>query len=339
METIHYTDPSLDGLLKNVVLLNLIGSDIRNIGNLNEDDIQFLSDIGLVCFDDNKNIKEMPKEEQLYEKADKILDAFLEKTLEKTTNVESGEIDKKYMLPYNMLSELVFNYGAEHIREFNLWDSKADSRDEHENDLKQRIIRQVKLSISQYTAIYLVSKEANDISNRAKMTAEKANNIADDAKKIANKAEKVKDKIYTDFITILGIFTAITFATFGGLQLIGNVFGNIKKFDLYSIGLDMMLGSILMFGIYIILMALIIGISKLKNKDDEYKINKKIASWILKAFLFIFSVGVILIIIHHVRPLIIKKIGFFWCTISISMLGLLSLILAFVYINKDKETH
>lgn len=332
METIHYTDPGLDSLLKNVVLLNLIGSDIRNIGNLNKDDIQFLSDTGLVCLDDNKNIKEMPKEDQLYDKADKILDAFLKKTLEKITNVENEEINKKYMLPYNMLNELVFNYGVEHIREFNLWDSKADIRDEHENDLKQRIIRQVKLSISQYTAIYLVSKEANDISNRAKKTAEKANSIADDAK-------KVKDKIYTDFITILGIFTAITFATFGGLQLIGNVFGNIKKFDLYSIGLDMMLGSILMFGIYIILMALIIGISKLKNKNDEYKINKEITSWILKAFLFIFSIGVILIIIRHVQPLITKKIGFFWCTIGMSGLALILLMVAFGYISNNKKNH
>ena len=33
----------------------------------------------------------------------------------------------------------------------------------------------------------------------------------------------IKDSIYTDFIAILGIFTAITFATFGGLQLIGNI--------------------------------------------------------------------------------------------------------------------
>lgn len=39
--------------------------------------------------------------------------------------------------------------------------------------------------------------------------------------------DEIKNNVYSEFITILGIFTAITFAIFGGMNLLSNLFKNI----------------------------------------------------------------------------------------------------------------
>ena len=48
--------------------------------------------------------------------------------------------------------------------------------------------------------------------------------IADEAKEIADEANKVKGKIYSEFIAIIGIFTAVSFALMGSIQTFGTVF-------------------------------------------------------------------------------------------------------------------
>lgn len=102
----------------------------------------------------------------------------------------------------------------------------------------------------------------------------------------------IKDSIYTDFIAILGIFTAITFATFGGLQLIGNIFGKVTIFKLKNIGGALMLGAIFLLGMYLILIALLIGISKLNDK--KYYLSNNSVYIITTSFLTIFTVGFIM---------------------------------------------
>ncbi|WP_125567044.1 hypothetical protein [Companilactobacillus insicii] len=98
----------------------------------------------------------------------------------------------------------------------------------------------------------------------------------------------MQGKMYSDVITILGIFTAITFATFGGLQLLGNVFGKIKHLSHQDVGSELMLGAVFLFGTYMILIALLTGISKLTNKSYKTSFPTR--------FLMIFSFSVIFII-------------------------------------------
>lgn len=101
--------------------------------------------------------------------------------------------------------------------------------------------------------------------------------------------KEVKRNIYTDFVSILGIFTAITFATFGGLQLLGNVFGKIKEFNASSVGSAMMLGAVYLAGTYMILLALLTGISKLKG--DMYSTSFSMRCLILIGCSVIFMFG------------------------------------------------
>ena len=97
--------------------------------------------------------------------------------------------------------------------------------------------------------------------------------------KIENKEQgienKIKSNIYTDFIAILGIFTAITFAIFGGMNLLSNLFQNIGSTQA-SLGQTLILAAI--FGLFMwgITELLFYWISKIKGITDSTKDKNKI---------------------------------------------------------------
>lgn len=81
----------------------------------------------------------------------------------------------------------------------------------------------------------------------------------------------IKSDIYTNFIAILGIFTAITFAIFGGIQAIGSITSNldISLNNPESLGNLLICASILgifLYGIITVLFAGFAGIDKLTEK-------------------------------------------------------------------------
>lgn len=80
--------------------------------------------------------------------------------------------------------------------------------------------------------------------------------------------DKIKSNIYADFIAILGIFTAITFAIFGGIQSIGSITSNLDISSNKPQGLGNLLicASILGILLYGIITVLFAGIDKLTNK-------------------------------------------------------------------------
>ena len=155
------------------------------------------------------------------------------------------------------------------------------------NDLKEATLRHVELAITQKEYIDKNIEAANK-------TLKKINN---EFKEIDNELKKIQDtksKIYTDFITILGIFTAITFAIFGGLQLIGNCLGNLTgKITLSKIGGILIIASVILLSVYLILIALMIGLSKLlsRNEDKRYKFTGKVTACIIGTIIGLFLIG------------------------------------------------
>lgn len=122
------------------------------------------------------------------------------------------------------------------------------------------------------------------------------NKIRDSNKKVIklkNNINNFRHNVYTDFIAILGIFTAITFATFGGLQLLSNIFRNISKLSSNSVlGKILILSSlfgVMIFGIIEILFRLI---NEIKNSKTHNTNN-----WILFFLGLIFVIGIIFIFI------------------------------------------
>lgn len=109
----------------------------------------------------------------------------------------------------------------------------------------------------------------------------------------------VQSHIYPVIISILGIFTAITFAIFGGTNLLNDLFKNIRSTKA-SLGQALILASILGFilwGIIDLLFYWIHWISKIKQtkdkentdyiKEDKIGKSKKIFNWIALGFLTI----------------------------------------------------
>ncbi|GEO66499.1 hypothetical protein [Levilactobacillus spicheri] len=124
-----------------------------------------------------------------------------------------------------------------------------------------------------------------ELDDKLKTSEEQAARLSEQTEQLAQK----NDKMVFDFVTILGIFTSITFATFGGLQLLGNVFGHVKNYQNQAIGSEIMLGSVFLFGTYVILVSLLSGISKLI--DREYQTTRTIRLFVVVSIGIIFIVG------------------------------------------------
>lgn len=196
--------------------------------------------------------------------------------------------------PYDLISEKVFDIDNENYLDELTQQVKQKmdgvvipvedfSFNEKIEKFSSDVERHVRLSIIQKQYIMNEFKNSYEIAKDAASISKDALNNAENAKKVAGeysrKMENVKGNIYTDFISILGIFTAITFATFGGLQLLGNVFGNALSDDNHILGTALVLGSLYIFGTYLLLLALLSGIHKLmrmNNYNDEDNLTNKV---------------------------------------------------------------
>ena len=249
--------------------------------------------------------------------------------------------------PYDVISEIVFDNNDEDY--FNeLTQSVRQKMDaiiipENDDELTEKvrkfssdIVRHVRLSIIQKNYILQESEKASKTASEAledankakenikiaqedvdkakeniKIAQEDVDKVKDDIEDYSEDMKNIKGNIYTDFISILGIFTAITFATFGGLQLLGNVFGQNASRDTHALGSALVLGSIYIYGTYLLLLALLTGIHKLMRvndtvkvktkikdilKDNDYHYSKKLMALISAFCLIMLVVGLLLVI-------------------------------------------
>lgn len=184
-------------------------------------------------------------------------------------------------VPYQIITKCIYNMDAitdtdyEKLR--NSIIDRFNNADNVPKNLKEDTLRHIDLAIIQKEYINKNLKIAN------------------------NELEEINDtksKIYTDFITILGIFTAITFAIFGGLQLIGNTLDNLSNsMSCFKIGGSLIIASVILLATYLILMALVVSLSKLlsRDKDKRYKFTAKITLCIVLAIIGLFLIGCLFI--------------------------------------------
>lgn len=108
-----------------------------------------------------------------------------------------------------------------------------------------------------------------DAQNTSIKSIEEKNEHTDE--KIEN---KIKSKVYSEFIAILGIFTAITFAIFGGMNLLSNLFQNIGSTPA-SLGQTLILAAVFGLIMWGIIELLFYWISKIKGITDSTKDKNK----------------------------------------------------------------
>lgn len=198
------------------------------------------------------------------------------------------ELGSYWHVPYQLITKNIYNmdiHNRDRIKN-SIIERFNDIDEEHEK-IQEDTLRHVELAIIQKEYI-----DENMLSANSEL------------KEINNELEEIQDtksKIYTDFITILGIFTAITFAIFGGLQLIGNCLGNLTgKITLSKIGGILIIASVILLSVYLILIALMIGLSKLlsRSEDKRYKFTGKVTACIIGAIIGLFIIGCLFVFIQ-----------------------------------------
>ncbi len=207
---------------------------------------------------------------------------------------------KRWHIPYDLITETIYNdFSVDEDKLKQLprkvgekFDSIEGSGVLDQNEViscRDDTVRHINLAIHQKQYIDRNLKRVNEVIHKTENKLKGINTEAQNTSIALKNIKKIKDSIYSDFIAILGIFTAITFATFGGLQLIGNIFGKVSVFTFKNIGGVLMLGSIYLLGMYLILIALLVGISKLNNR--KYCLSNTSACVLIVSFLSIFTFG------------------------------------------------
>ena len=140
----------------------------------------------------------------------------------------------------------------------------------------QELYNNVVTSYKGYYGVITKKGDSVNIKERLDDLERKVENNSINAKSNITKAENnIKKELYPEFITILGIFTAITFAIFGGMNLLSNLFQNMRSTHA-SLGQALILASVFGFTLWGLIEILFIWISKINlTKVDKDNRNDK----------------------------------------------------------------
>lgn len=147
-----------------------------------------------------------------------------------------------------------------------------------------RLERHIRLSC--YQRLYI-----NDMTKNAQAVAIDAENIAQDAKK------KVTS-IYSEFVGILAIFTAMSFAMMGSVQALGNLFSNLTNAHKSTIGYALIIGGIYLAIMYFLIMTLVLAMQKLFDTDKgNYGFNRKFVTFYFSFAIIMIVVGLVVVLL------------------------------------------
>lgn len=179
-------------------------------------------------------------------------------------------------------------------------------------ELPDRIFESIKLALSQYKVFFdkfskatkglsdatVVLKEVSKIVNASLKKSNETSKKLDVASKKLDVAQKKLDNSTSEFISMLGIFSALIFGVFGGFEAFKTIFTNIDKASVDMVIID---SSILLLGLIILIFLLIQSISILSGKNFLACGCKNISECNHKFYerypLFSFSIGLFLVIL------------------------------------------
>lgn len=146
------------------------------------------------------------------------------------------------------------------------------------NNIVNSFERHVRLCCHQRNFILKVSKQAEEISKQAKANAEEAIGL--------------KNKIYSEFIAILGIFTAISFAMMGSVQALGNLFSDIQSPTLAKVGYMLIAAGIYLIVLFSLIVALFAGMKQVVKNKEKYQWNWHLVTFIVVVTLSLLGLGI-----------------------------------------------
>ena len=222
-------------------------------------------------------------------------------------------------IPYDFITILIFEY------KYQLTDFDADELllalllKEVDDPVKchsierclDKVMRHIRLAMFQYDyitrgiektegalknanqRIIELSKSTENSLDNVKETTQLSKEALEEARMTAAQVEENKTKIYSEFIAILGIFTAISFALMGSIQTFGTVFSKVDNPSSASLGYALIAGSVYLVIMIVLIIVLFVGMQKvLKTRTEPFPwwaVNVAVFS-----VLFLVIIGIIL---------------------------------------------
>lgn len=217
------------------------------------------------------------------------------------SQLDLDQVGKPFTMPYKDLTDLVFSHQGKfptsgilaNFRDLiaqevlmNEYCTIGIDTEEEQQERKNhfihcydKVINHIQLAQVQYNFINTAIKSASDLAEQASdlaketqmiigianTTAKEAKNTAAQANRTADKAEKTYNTMFANYVTILGIFTAIIVTIFGGLNVVDTVisYGNTYFSTI------VFLAALVLMCVVCLLYFLAKIILKLNGKDDD----------------------------------------------------------------------
>jgi hypothetical protein len=196
------------------------------------------------------------------------------------------------------------------------------------------------------TGLREMKKEVVDL--RASLN--ESEELSDQISKTFENLKLDKTKIYTDFVSILGIFATIIFAAFGGLNLLSGIFDNLKD---VRVGKLFIFSSLIIGAIISMLFILLNGIAKLtglnlkscncyaENKDCNHHWVKQHPSIVIISVLIalIFLEGTLLYFVEYRELIEYVNKGSLWLQATLLFVPFIGALLLWFTVIKSKLTN
>lgn len=122
--------------------------------------------------------------------------------------------------------------------------------------------------------------------------------ITQDVSTDVDNAKSKVTRIYSEFVGILGVFTALSFALMGSVQVFGNILNNVGHPNQATVGYILAVAGVYLIVIYLVIMTMFIGMKKIFDIGKEYKFDCKFtATFTVICFIFI-VVGSIMVMMY-----------------------------------------
>lgn len=205
---------------------------------------------------------------ELNEKLNKNID-YLSTTIEADDTARKSILDKnlKKISSNYSLSQVQKSYISKVAREVEQGLKNVNTQLNQVNTLLRDAQKQSEDSNKILEEAQTQLNQVNTLLQGTQKQSEDSNEILKAVQKQSNEIEKTKSSIYTDFIAILGIFSAFVFVMFGGIDIARAVF-DIGD-DLLNMDLSRMItiSCLMLIGVITLLYSLLLWIARITNKE------------------------------------------------------------------------
>ncbi|MPW74594.1 hypothetical protein CPI40_05530 [Moraxella catarrhalis] len=221
-------------------------------------------------------------------------------TMQKVFKQMVANSNEPIVLPYKDISDTIFQ-SSHHVKSNSLESfqdkvgllidefqakSRYKTKGQRLKACHRKLVGHIMLAYAQKEFIQDSVRQAQETAKKAEVAAESAEEIAKIAKNNADKAEKTYNTMFANYVTILGIFTAIIVTIFGGLNVVDTVisYGNTHFSTI------IFLAALVLICVVCLLYFLAKIILKLNGKDDD---NQRFTLECLFGAIFITCIGLI----------------------------------------------